>query len=79
MKNSVYIAVILCFLSSCGPKQEKVETIMEDGVEVVMNHLEPYQIKGEASRLNLDEELRLDFEEEEFLELGINGHKSTIE
>jgi hypothetical protein len=71
MKNSVYIAVILCFLSSCGPKQEKVERIMEDGVEVVMNHLEPYQIKGEPSILHLEEEFTIDTEDDSIATLGL--------
>ncbi len=76
MKNSIYIVVILCFLSGCGPKQEKVERIMDDGVEVVINHLEPYKIKGEPSRLRFEEEFRIDFEEEEYLELGIKDLRS---
>ncbi|NIO48959.1 MAG: 6-bladed beta-propeller [Candidatus Aminicenantes bacterium] len=70
------VSIILLFSTfmmfvSCGQKQEKVEKIMEDGVEVVLNHLEPYKIKGEPSHLNLDEELIIDFEKEEFTELGM--------
>jgi len=71
MKNSIYIVVILCFLSGCGPKQEKVERIMEGGVEVVINHLEPYQIKGEPSTLHLEEEFTIDTEDDSILALGL--------
>lgn len=37
----------LFLLSCCGPKGEKVERIIEGGVEVVINHREPYKLKGE--------------------------------
>ena len=56
---------------SCRPKQEKVEKIMEDGVEVVLNHLEPYRIKGEPSNLLLEEELLIDMESKEIEETGL--------
>jgi len=47
-------------------KHKQVEKTYEDGVEVVINHLEPYKIKGEFSQLVLDEEIRIDFEKKEF-------------
>jgi hypothetical protein len=52
-------------------KQESVEIYMEDGVEVIVNHLEPYKIKGEPSQLNLEEEIVIDFERDDLAELGI--------
>jgi len=71
MKKLVYIALILCIISSCGPKQEKVERIIEDGVEVVINHLEPYQIKGEPINLHLEEKFSIDTEDNEIAEKGL--------
>ena len=62
--------VLLAYLYY-GPKQEKIEKIIENGVEVVINHLEPYQIKGELSSLVLEEELSIDFASDEIGELGI--------
>ena len=50
--------VLLLCLSFCSQQQEnEVKKIIEDGVEVVVNHLEPYEIKGEMtiSFLNLME------------------------
>ncbi len=47
MKKIVLFVSILSFLIHCGPKQDVVEKIIEDGIEVVINHLEPYKIKGE--------------------------------
>lgn len=47
MKKLLYLVSILLIFSCCGQRQQKVEKIMEDGVEVIVNHFEPYQIKGE--------------------------------
>jgi len=44
---------------------------MEDGVEVIVNHLEPYKIKGEPSLLNLEEEFAIDTEKDELVEMGL--------
>jgi len=44
---------------------------MEDGVEVIVNHLEPYKIKGEPSSLHLEEEFTIDTEEDEIAKLGV--------
>jgi hypothetical protein len=37
---------MLCLLVCCTPKQDEVERINEDGVEVILNHREPYVIYG---------------------------------
>ncbi len=71
MKKIVYLALILTILLCCAHKQEKVERIIEDGVEVVINHLESYKIKGESSTLIFEEELIIDFEREDLAEIGI--------
>ena len=78
MKKIIYIALILTILLCCAPKQEKVERIIEDGVQVVVNHLEPYQIKDEPTTFILEEEFRIDTEREDLAELGI-GTISTWE
>ena len=74
--NTKVVSTILLFSAfmmfvSCRPKQEKVEKIMEDGVEVVLNHLEPYKIKGGPSNLLLEEELLIDMESKEIEETGL--------
>lgn len=55
----------------CAPKQEKIERIIEDGIEVVVNHLEPYQIKGEPTTFILEEEFVIDTESEKMAEIGM--------
>ena len=71
MKKIIFLLTILSFLIQCGIKQENVERIMEDGVEVVINYLEPYKIKGEPISLTLEEELIIDSEREDLAEIGI--------
>lgn len=71
MKKLFYLILILSLFTCCGTKQEKIERYIENGVEVIVNHLEPYKIKGEYSTLTLEEELKIDFENKEFEELGL--------
>ena len=70
MKRIIYLIQIILILSYCGPKQEKVDRIIEDGVEVVINHLEPYKI-GNISSFSLEEVLKIDTEEDEITNIGI--------
>ena len=72
MKKLIIIAIVLLFSSFCAQKGEKVEKIMEDGVEVVLNHLEPYKIKGESGKLLLENEFSIDTENEDMLKIGLN-------
>ncbi len=71
IKKLVFSIFLVSLFLCCGPKGEKVDRIVEDGVEVVLNHLEPYKIKGEYSTLTLEEELKIDFENKEFEDLGL--------
>lgn len=72
MKKPTYLVLILSLLFfCCAPKQEKVERIMEDGVEVVINHIEPYRIKGEPSTFTLEEEFAIDLERDDIAEIGL--------
>jgi hypothetical protein len=78
MKRSIYLVLILSIFHYCAHKQEKVERIIEDGIEVIVNHLEPYKIKNEPSTFILKEEFRIDTEREDLAGLGI-GTISTWE
>ncbi|MGD8535669.1 MAG: 6-bladed beta-propeller [Candidatus Aminicenantes bacterium] len=71
-KSSILL-ILFCFLVlfSCAPKQDRVERIMEDGAEVVINHLEPYRLKGEPSTLNLEKILSIDTEDDAVAALGV--------
>lgn len=67
------LCLILChaFLLTCGPKQNKIEKIVEDGVEVVINHLEPYKIEGIQTTLALEWEMTIDTGNDEIAETGL--------
>jgi hypothetical protein len=56
---------------ACRPKQDKVTKIQEDKVEVIINHLEPYHLKGEPSHLNLENLFIIDFESTDIAKIGI--------
>lgn len=73
MKKLIYLVLILSLFLCCAPKQEKVERIIEDGVEVIVNHLEPYKIKDEYTTFILEEEFVIDTEREDLAELGIGS------
>ena len=59
------LALILCFMVGCQDKAANVERFMEDGVEVIVNHLEPYKIRGEPSTLFLEETFTIDTERQD--------------
>lgn len=71
MKKIIFLLISLSLLFQCGAEQHEVERIMEDGVEVIFNQLEPYEIKDEPTSLILDEELTIDMERDDIAELGI--------
>lgn len=73
MKRLIYLVLILLTFLNCVPKEEKVESIIENGVEVIVNHSEPYQIKGEPTTFSLEEEFVIDTEREDLAELGIGS------
>ena len=71
MKKCLYLFLAICALFCCGPKQEKVERIIEDGVEVVVNHLDPYRLKDGPSTLNLERILTIDTEDDAIAAQGV--------
>jgi len=72
MRKLIYFGLILSLFFYCGPKQEKIERIMENGVEVIVNHLEPYQVKDGPTTFTLEEECVIDTEREDLTDLGIS-------
>ncbi|MCJ7579058.1 MAG: 6-bladed beta-propeller [Candidatus Aminicenantes bacterium] len=65
------LALILCFMVGCKDKEADIERFMEDGVEVVVNHLEPYKLKGEPSNLILEKVFSIDTERDDIVEIGL--------
>jgi hypothetical protein len=67
------LGFVLCagFLISCGGQGTRIDRTFENGVEVVLNHREPYRIKGEPSTFSLDEVLAIDLERADLAEAGL--------
>lgn len=73
MKNLIFLGLILLLCLYCAPKKEKIEKIIENGVEVVLNHIEPYKIKNQQTTFTLEEDFIIDTERAELAELGITS------
>lgn len=71
MKKSIFLILVLSFLFSCGSEQVEVERIIEEGVEVVINHHEPYKLKNEPVNLVLTEHMKIDLERPDLAEIGL--------
>jgi hypothetical protein len=50
-----------------------VDKLIEDGVEVVINHQQPYRLSDEPETFSLEEQFRLDTERQDLAELGIRS------
>jgi hypothetical protein len=70
MRNKFSIVFCLLLTAYCSPKQDKVEKKTENGVDVIINHLEPYHVGG-AVNLALEELFRIDTENDEIGKLGL--------
>jgi hypothetical protein len=73
MPNKTITAAVILMISFCAPKPETIEKIMENGVEVILNHLEPYRLENQPVSFVLEEEFVIDFEREDLAELGIGS------
>jgi hypothetical protein len=72
LKNFIIVFVITIFIfTSCVSKKEKVEKIEKDGIEIIINHLEPYHIGNEAIEFSLQKEIVVPLDSEELLKVGL--------
>ena len=65
------IGLVCLFLAGCGGKRGVIEKITENGVEVVLNHLEPYRLPGRPSSLALQEIMAVDTENDSVAKAGV--------
>ncbi len=68
MRRTACIVCLLCFLICCGPKQDKVERIIEDGIEVLLNH---NISQTELTPLRLEKKFSIDTEAKAILDFGL--------
>jgi hypothetical protein len=74
--RAVLILSALVGLLQCGRKGPQIEKTTEDGVEVVINHLEPYSLPGVPSALQLEEVLSIDTEKDDIVKTGLTSIES---
>jgi hypothetical protein len=58
-------------LASCSGGRVDVDKTIEDGVEVVLNHKEPYRLPGEPSAVVLEKEFVIDAESPDLFKAGL--------
>ena len=63
--------VILLFLISGCAKQDRIERVVENGVEVVINHEEPYRVNAQPASLVLEKETSIDMEKDDIARIGL--------
>ncbi len=70
MKKIFLFGLIVYSFFSCRPRQDRVDSIKEDGVEIVLNHQEPYTLRGEPSALTLQKQFSIDTEDDSIAAKG---------
>lgn len=69
--KNICALLAICFLFSCGSCRSQVDRVVEGGVEVVLNHVQPYRIPGELPVLSLEMEFVIDSEDPGLLKAGL--------
>lgn len=59
MNKFIIPLLVILITACCGSKQEKVDRIIEDGVEIVFTHLDSYKI-SDISSFSLEEIFKID-------------------
>jgi hypothetical protein len=70
MKKLFCLIFGLVVVISCGTKQSRIDKIYEDGVEVVLNHFEPYKLTQDPLTLRTEQEFSIDTEREDIVPEG---------
>ena len=71
MRKLPWLFAGLILLAACGSRSPKIDKVYEDGVEVILNRIEPYQIRGRLAVCAVEEELRIDLEKPEYADLDL--------
>jgi hypothetical protein len=71
MKRVCRCLLGIVLLASCGSNQPQIDRTREGAVEVVINHVEPYRIKGQPSTFSLEKVLSIDLEREDLARAGL--------
>ncbi len=66
-----FLTLSIVFCISCKERAPKIERRIENGVEVVVNHLEPYVIPNEPASFSLEKLFSIDTEDDSIAEIGL--------
>lgn len=71
MKRLSSVMLVAALLAGCGSPPPEVERSTEGGVEIVQNHLKPYQLESEPGSLQLERLFSIDTEDQAVIEAGL--------
>jgi hypothetical protein len=71
MKKPTPLLLVLSLFLCCGRGQERVRRIVTDGVDTVLNGIDPYVLKDEPGPLRLEKMFSIDTEDENQLKAGL--------
>ncbi|UCE40128.1 MAG: 6-bladed beta-propeller [Candidatus Aminicenantes bacterium] len=72
MRGLWCMCLVLAMIACSSEKPTQVDTVMENGVEVVLNHIEPYRLKNSSVKLSVEREFSIDFEREDLAKKGVS-------
>lgn len=71
MKRYLWLILFLFVVFGCSQKESNVEKFVEDGIEIVVNRAEPYQVPETPHPSKLEEESVIDLEDEAVTQTGL--------
>ena len=71
MKKIVWLVIFLLAVIGCAEKTSEVEKYVENGIEVIINRAEPYQMPDTPQPVKLEEELAINLEDEDVVQSGL--------
>ena len=71
MRSIPLSLIVLSLMYCCKPSHNQIERRIEDGIEIIVNHLEPADLKKKRISYNLQEDLRMDLEALAYADLGV--------
>lgn len=71
IKNNLTLIVLCVLITCCSKGQISVDRTIENGVEVILNHVEPYHSPGQPTGIKLVVEYAIDFGADEIGVMGL--------
>lgn len=68
---SFIVGFIIIFLGSCVSEEANVKKVIDNGVEVIINNLEPYRKGKKAANLSAQEEFAINMDSNDLVEKGL--------